>query len=140
MYPSDAKDDPRDADLLLELLVLHRDKLRRLTPDNEATRRIQNLVEERRKLVEEKTAQLNRLAGYVKVYFPQMLEWLAKLDRKLVCDFFKLWLSLEESQKVPSAELKKFFRHRRGRHGELTEWRKRGIGQAITGDTGRGGD
>jgi len=73
LYPSGAKDDPRDADVLLELLVLHRDKLRRLTPDNAATRRVQNLVEERRKLVEEKTAQLNRLTGYLKVYFPQML-------------------------------------------------------------------
>jgi transposase len=58
LYPSGAKDDPRDADLLLDLLLQHRDKLRRLTPDNEATRRVQNLVEERRKLVEEKTAQL----------------------------------------------------------------------------------
>src|ERR1700745_2003611 len=38
LYPSGAKDDPRDAELLLELLLLHRDKLRRLTPDNEATR------------------------------------------------------------------------------------------------------
>jgi hypothetical protein len=111
--------------------VLHRDKLRRLTPDNEATRRVQNLVEERRKLVEEKTAQLNRLTGYLKVYFPQMLEWFTKLDTKLVCDFLERWPSLEEMQKVPSAELKKFFRHRRGRHGELTEWRMQGIGQAM---------
>jgi hypothetical protein len=47
LYPSGAKDDPRDADLLLDLLLQHRDKLRRLTPDNEATRRVQNLVEER---------------------------------------------------------------------------------------------
>jgi hypothetical protein len=37
-------------------------------------RRGQNLVEERRKLVEEKTAQLIRLIGYLKIYFPQMLE------------------------------------------------------------------
>ena len=74
LYPSGAKDDPRDAELPLELPVLHRDKLRRLTPDDEATRQVQNLVEERRKLVEEKTAQLNRLTGYLKVYFPQMLE------------------------------------------------------------------
>src|SRR5499425_485521 len=127
LYPSGAKDDPRDADLLLELLLLHRDKLRRLTPDNEATRRVQNLVEERRKLVDEKTAQLNRLTGYLKVYFPQMLEWFAKLDSKLVCDFLERWPSLAELQTAPSAELKKFFRHRRGRHGELTEWRMQGI-------------
>jgi len=131
LYPSGAKDDPRDADLLLELLVLHRDKLRRLTPDNEATRRVQNLVEERRKLVEEKTAQLNRLTGYLKVYFPQMLEWFAKLDSNLVCDFLERWPSLEELQIVSPGEVKKFFRHRRGRHGELTEWRMQGIGQAM---------
>jgi transposase len=131
LYPSGAKDDPRDADLLLELLVLHRDKLRRLMPDNEATRRVQNLVEERRKLVEEKTAQLNRLTGYLKVYFPQMLEWFAKLDSNLVCDLLERWPSLEELQTVSPGEVKKFFRHRRGRHGELTEWRMRGIGQAM---------
>ena len=101
LYPSGAKDDPRDADLLLDLLLQHRDKLRRLTPDNEATRRVQNLVEERRKLVEEKTAQLNRLIGYLKVYFPQMLGWFAKLDTKLVCDLLERWPSLEELQAVP---------------------------------------
>ena len=131
LYPSGAKDDPRDADLLLELLVLHRDKLRRLTPDHEATRRVQNLVEEGRKLVEEKTAQLNRLTGYLKVYFPQMLEWFAKLDSKLACDFWERWPSLEELQAVPAGEVKKFFRHRPGRQGELTEWRIQGIRQAM---------
>jgi transposase len=131
LYPSGAKDDPRDADLLLDLLLQHRDKLRRWTPDNEATRRVQNLVEERRKLVEEKTAQLNRLIGYLKVYFPQMLGWFAKLDTKLVCDLLERWPSLEELQAVPPGEVKKFFRHRRGRQGELTEWRMQGIGQAM---------
>src|SRR5690349_7654107 len=38
LYPSGAKDDPRDADLLLDLLLQHRSKLRRLSPDSEATR------------------------------------------------------------------------------------------------------
>jgi hypothetical protein len=70
----------------LGLLSQHRDKLRRLMPDNEVTLRIQNLVEERRKLIHEKTPQLNRLIGYWKVYFPQMLEWFEKLDTNLVCD------------------------------------------------------
>ena len=135
LYPSGAKDDPRDADLLLDLLLQHRDKLRRLTPDNEATRRVQNLVEERRKLVEEKTAQLNRLSGYLKVYFPQMLEWFAKLDTKLACEFLENWPSLEELQSSSPAEVRKFFHRRRGRHGELTEWRTQGIGQAMTANT-----
>ena len=51
-YSSGAKTDPADADLLLDLLQRHREKLRRLSPDTEATRRVQNLVEERRKLVD----------------------------------------------------------------------------------------
>ena len=67
-YSSGAKSDPTDADLLLDLVQRHREKLRRLSPDTEATRRIQNLVEERRKLVDEKTAQSNRLEAHLKIY------------------------------------------------------------------------
>jgi transposase len=131
LYPSGSKDDPRDAELLLDLLLQHRNKLRRLMPDDEVTRRIQNLVEERRTLVDEKTSQLNRLTGYLKVYFRQMLEWFEKLDTKLVCDLLERWPSLEELQKVPPAELRKFFSQHRGRHQELTERRLKGIGQAM---------
>ena len=131
LYPSGAKDDPRDADLLLDLLVQHRDRLRHLQPDNEGTRRVQNLVEERRKLVEEKTAQINRLIGYLKIYFPQMLQWFERLDRKLVCDFLERWPSLEELKKVSPAELRKFFGKRQGRHHELTEERIQGIVEAM---------
>ena len=131
LYPSGAKDDPRDAGLLLDLLLQHRDRLRHLQPDNEATRRVQNLVEERRKLVEEKTAQLNRLIGYLKIYFPQMLDWFGRLDRKLVCEFLERWPSLEELKKVPLAELRKFFGQRQGRHHELTEERIHGIVHAM---------
>src|SRR2546430_6528372 len=74
-YSSGAKNDPSDADLLLDLLQRHREKLRRLSPDTEATRLIQNLVEERRKLVDEKTAQGNRLEAHLKIYFPQIPRW-----------------------------------------------------------------
>ena len=131
LYPSGAKNDPRDADLLLDLLLQHRDRLRHLQPDDEGTRRVQNLVEERRKLVDEKTAQINRLIGYLKIYFPQMLEWFGTLDSKLVCDFLERWPSLEELKKVRPAELRKFFGQHQGRHHELTEGRIQGIVQAM---------
>jgi transposase len=131
LYPSGAKNDPRDADLLLDLLLQHRDRLRHLQPDNEETRRVQNLVEERRKWVDEKTAQINRLIGYLKIYFPQMLQWFERLDRKLVCDFLERWPSLEELKKVRPAELRKFFGQRKGRHHELTEERIQGMMQAM---------
>jgi transposase len=130
LYPSGAKDDPRDADLVLDLLVQHRDKLRRLSPDSEATRRVQNLVEERRKLVDEKTAQIHRLTSYLKIYFPQMLDWFEDLDTELVCVLLARWPTLEELQKTPVEELRTFFHQHHCRNRELIERRVRGIGQA----------
>jgi transposase len=129
LYPSGAKDDPRDADLVLDLLVQHRDKLRRLSPDSEATRRVQNLVEERRKLVDEKTAQINRMTSYLKIYFPQMLDWF-EVDTELVCRLLAHWPTLEELQKISAEELRTFFHQHHCRNRELIERRVRGIGQA----------
>jgi len=131
LYPSGSKDDPRDADLLLELLLQHRDKLRRLSPDSEATRRVQNLVDERRNLVDEKTAQINRLTHPLKIYFPQMLEWFEQLDTELVCALLERWPTLEELQKVPPERLRTFFHKQRCRYPELIERRLVGIRQAI---------
>ena len=131
LYPSGTKDDPRDADLLLDLLLQHRDKLRRLSPDTEATRRVQNLVEARRKLVDEKTTQTNRLMGHLKIYFPQLLDWLERLDTELVCALLERWPTPEELQKVPPAKLRTFFHKYHGRDQELIERRILAIRQAI---------
>jgi transposase len=60
LFPSGAKDDPSDAELLLDLLTQHRTRLRRLKPDTEQSRLVQHLVEGRRKLVNERTRQSNR--------------------------------------------------------------------------------
>ena len=43
--PSGAKDDPTDAQLILDILARHRDKLRALRTDTVETRTIQFLVE-----------------------------------------------------------------------------------------------
>ena len=102
-YPSGAKDDPRDADLVLDLLVLHRRRLRRWAPDTPQTRLIQNLVEERRKLVNEKTAIINNLTNRLKLYFPQMLEWFNPIDTSLVFDLLERWPTLEQLQKLSSS-------------------------------------
>jgi hypothetical protein len=56
VYPSGSKSDPVDADLLLDLLLTHRDRLRLWRPDTEQTRELQFLVEDRRRMVDEKDA------------------------------------------------------------------------------------
>ena len=129
-YSSGAKDDPKDSDLLLDIVFLHREKLRRLSPDTEATRLIQNLVEERRKLVDEKTAQSNRLMAHLKIYFPQIPRLFEDVGSPLVCALLERWPSLEQLQKVRPAVLRNFFRQHRCRQ-ELIESRLKAIGSAL---------
>lgn len=129
-YPSGAKDDGRDADLLLDLLLQHRRRLRCWVPDTEETRRVQNLVEERRKLVDEKTATLNRLTVRLKLYFPQMLEWFDPLDTSLVCDLLERWPTLGQLQKVPASRLRQFFHRHHCRQAKLIATRIEEIGTA----------
>ncbi|MCA1602177.1 MAG: IS110 family transposase [Acidobacteria bacterium] len=47
--PSRAKDDPQDAEYLVELLIHHRERLKAWMPDDERTRTLQLLVEHRRR-------------------------------------------------------------------------------------------
>src|SRR5215831_14078918 len=67
---SDAKDDPNDTGFLLDLLLRHRERLRQLQRDTVETRLLQFLVEDRRRTVNERTRQSNRLTNCLKQYFP----------------------------------------------------------------------
>ena len=59
--PSRAKDDPSDAQLALDLLLHHRDRLNPLKPQSAQMRTLLYLVEQRRRLVGDKTRFTNRL-------------------------------------------------------------------------------
>ena len=72
--PSGAKDDPTDAGWILDLLLRHRDRLRRLAPDDANTRLLPMLVEDRRQLVDDKTRLALRLQDCLKQYFPQLVQ------------------------------------------------------------------
>ncbi len=127
-YPSGAKDDPSDAGLLLDLLCRHRDRLRRWEPDTVETRTLQFLVEDRRKLVNERTRQTNRLSARLKLYFPQVLEWVGNVASPLAGDLLMRWPTLEQLQKVPPARLRQFF-HQHNCRSDI-EQRLEQIGQA----------
>ena len=90
-YGSGSKDDPLDADLLLEILQHHRRHLRRLTPDTVEIRKLQLLVADRRDLVDEKTCHKNRLTDRLKQYYPQVLQWFDDLDAPVALDFPERW-------------------------------------------------
>jgi transposase len=114
--PSQAKDDPTDAEFQLELLLLHRDKLKPLVPQSSEMRALAQLVEHRRRLVGERVRITNRLTSTLKHYFPQVLEWLPHKETKLFCDFLAQWPTLKAVQLARRSTLERFLRqhHVRG--------------------------
>lgn len=112
--PSGAKSDPGDADLLLELVRTHRDRLRVWQPDDELTRRLRLLTEFRRKTVDERTRLTNELNDLLKSYFPQARSWAGDLRSPSACEFLRTWPTLEAVQHASRAELQQFYHdHRR---------------------------
>jgi len=109
-YPSGAKDDPRDADLLLDILMSHRRHLRVWTPDDALTRSIQLLTEDRRHVVDERTALTNQLTAALKTYFPQALDWFADLHTARACAFLQRWPSLQQLKQATPSSIRKFYR------------------------------
>jgi transposase len=128
--PSRAKDDPRDAAYLVELLIHHRDRLKAWMPDSEKTRTLQLLVEHRRRLVGDQTRISNRMTSLLKGYFPQVLEWFPDIRTSLVCDFLLRWPSLDALKGVHRTTLLKFFRSHNSHRTETMAARLQAIKEA----------
>jgi transposase len=106
---SGAKDDPLDSELLLDLVVRHRDKLRAWVPDTVEARKLQALCEQRRKLVNQRVALTNRLTSLLKQYFPQALEWVGDLASVQACDFLTQWPTLADVQAARRSTVRRFY-------------------------------
>jgi Transposase/Transposase IS116/IS110/IS902 family len=134
--PSGAKGDPSDADLILDYLVKHPERLRGLEPDTVETRTLQFLVEERRKLVDQHTRELLILTHWLKQIFPQILQWFDDLSTPLVGDLLDRWPGLPKLKKASPKTLRKFFHQHNCRSEERIQQRLDQIGQAVpaTGD------
>jgi transposase len=119
-YPSGAKDDPTDAQLQLDILIGHRDRLTPWRPDDSITRELSLLVEGRRRFVADQLRLSNRLRDALKSYFPQALELIGEdLSSPMTCAFLKKWPTLQALQKVKPALLRKFYYAHQSRSEEL---------------------
>src|SRR6266567_9492884 len=136
--PSRAKDDPTDAELQLELLLTHRDKLQPLQPQSPAMRALEQLVEHRRRVVGDKVRLTNRLTSTLKNYFPQVLQWFQDKDTHLFCDFLSRWPTLKAAQLARRSTLEPFFRDHHVRVGDVLAKRIHAIKTAtpLTTDEG----
>jgi transposase len=127
--PSGAKDDPSDASWILDLLLRHRDRLRRLEPDDANTRLLLMLVEDRRQLVDDKTRLKLRLQDCLQQYFPQLVSWF-DVDTPLVAALLQRWPDLQHLQRCHDGTLRTFFRQHHC-HADLTEERIGAIRAAV---------
>ena len=129
--PSGDKSDARDVDLILDLLRHHRDRLRPLQLEDAETRTLALLCEQRRNLVDQRTAFTNQLSSNLKLYFPQILDWFPDLDSELVAAVLRRWPTLAELKTARPATLERFFADHNCRSAELNQRRIAEISRAV---------
>lgn len=123
--PSRAKDDPVDAEYLLEIVLKHRSRLSAWMPEPADVRLLQRLVDQRQKLVYDLKRQGNRLTNLLKEYFPLVLELFPKIYKNIVADFLLQFPTLEIAKRASDTDLLQFFR---GHSSFATSTNKRRIG------------
>jgi transposase len=128
---SGAKDAPSDAELVLELLLRHPEKLCVLRPQSPAMRKLERLVAQRRTLVDEVRRVTNRMTAALKEYFPQVLEWFKDKDTLVFCDFVSRWPTLKQAQRARKSRLCAFFHEHNVRYGHIVERRVQSIKAAL---------
>jgi len=104
------KNDPGDAMLLAEYLQHYLEKLRPLRQDEPLTREIASLAEDRRRLVDQRTAHCNEFKAVLKRYFPVILQLnAAKIYAEFILRFVLKYPTLADAQKAGASRLRKFF-------------------------------
>jgi len=122
--PSGAKDDPSDAGLLLELMELHPEALKVWHPDTQATRLLRSLCEDRRKMVDLRTALCHRLRSRLKEYYPQALSLVGEnLFSPLSCAFLLKWPQFESVAGARPETVRRFYYAHHSRSESLMEQR-----------------
>ena len=136
--PSRAKDDPTDAELQVEILLKHRDRLMPLSPQSPTMRALVQLVEHRRRLVGDKVRLTNRLTSALKNYFPHVLRWFQDKDTAIFCDFLSRWPTLKAAQLARRTTLESFFRAHHVHSADVITTRIEAIKSAVALTTDEG--
>jgi transposase len=130
--PSQAKNDPTDAHLLMDMLRCHRDSLTPWKPDDELTRKIARLCEERRHAVDTRTKFVQQLTAKLKSYYPQALDIIGDdLASVLACDFLLAWPSCQTLKRAKVHTLRSFFYRHNCRHETVIKERLQIVADAL---------
>jgi len=120
---SGSKNDPTDACIINEILSLHMDKLTSIKPESADIRTLTQLVEYRRKLVQDRVDLSNRMTATLKNYYPQVLDWFKEKDTVIFCDFVSRWPSLPLIKSARKSSLQAFFNQHNSRYSAVNDKR-----------------
>ncbi len=120
-HPSGSKNDNLDGRELLDLLRKHPERLQRLQVDTAETRELQQLVEQRRCLVDEHTRPSNRLTEQLKIYYPQILSWWKDVSAAAVLPWLAQWPTLADAQRAKPAQVRRLLVEQGWDAGAVTE-------------------
>ena len=129
---SGAKNDPSDAFIQTEILEKHMQKLDVIRPDSVNVRALAQLVEYRRKIVQDKVDLTNRITATLKNYYPQVLDWFKEKDTMLFCDFLIKWPSLGTAKKARKKTVINFLNEHHSRYTAVNEKRFEDIKSAMS--------
>jgi transposase len=109
LYPSGAKDDPTDAELLATFVRDHGDQLCAWQPDDECTRSLRLLCEQRRAWVEQRVALENQLRQRLKETYPLALQLFpGDLHAERTLAFLLKFPTLKELQRASPRTLERW--------------------------------
>ncbi len=131
LRPSRAKDDPSDAQLLLDLVMRHPEQFLPWSPERPEVRALAQLVELRRTLVADKVRFTNRLIASLKNYYPQAIDWFEDKNSLIFCKFLERWPNLGAVQRAQEATLRKFFSAHNARYPQVIDRRIKSIKSSI---------
>jgi transposase len=129
--PSGAKDDPTDAEFALDLILRHADRFTPLHPQSVEMRTLVSLVEQRRRLVNDRVRTTNRLRNTLKQYYPQALEWFDRIDTPLFCAFIERWPTLAQVKRARRTTVQRFFHQHNMRSATVLDARLSSIKAAT---------
>jgi transposase len=129
--PSGAKDDLPDAQVLLDLVRHHADKLRAFEVPDATTQTLNRLLQLRRDLVDRRTQTLNQLTSLLKSYYPQALTLAGDLNSNMALDFLGRWSDLLALKAARPSTLRQFYYRHNVRRPERVKERLERIKQSL---------
>lgn len=126
---SESKSDSQDSFILARGVRLYHEQLRALLPDDPITRELQAFCRLEHKLIDERTAEVERLISALKEYHLEILPWFEKWACPSAWDFVKAFPTPADLRNATTAKLMGFLKTH---HMRLTDkWHKQMDGHAA---------